>query len=467
MGLRKYVEQILCLYNYIDGLVIANKDGYIEYFLTYRPDINKLTDKEVIGKHVSDIYPGIDENTSSILRVIKLGKPIYNEYQDLLDYKGQSIRAVNSTVPIKENGEIIGAIDVSRYVDGPYERQSISITMDEPKVKSELYTVDDIITNNSSMKLLKERIPLVAKTDSSVLIYGETGTGKELVAQSIHTASKRKNKRFVSQNCAAIPGNLLEGILFGTTKGAYTGAENKPGLFEIANGGTLFLDEINSMDITVQPKILKAIEEKRVTRLGGIEPIKTDIKIVSAVNQDPLQCVRENRLREDLFYRLSVVQMNIPPLRERKDDLIALVDHYIKTFNSRMKMNILGLDEEVEEIFRNHRWPGNVRELRNVLEGSFNVAGHGYISKKDIPEYLYANVVDEGNAILTKGSGALTDPQIAKIPDEGISLQDEMRDYEKALIERAIEKSDNLVKAAELLGISKQALNYKLKKHEI
>ena len=163
------------------------------------------------------------------MRVLKTGIPITNEYQMLSTFKGQSIKAVNTTLPIKDNDEIIGAVDVSRYVDGPYERQSISLSMKDNVACSDLYTVDDIITESSSLIQIKDRIPMVASTDSSVLIYGETGTGKELVAQSIHTSSKRKNKPFISQNCAAIPGNLLESILFGTTKGSYTGAENKPG----------------------------------------------------------------------------------------------------------------------------------------------------------------------------------------------------------------------------------------------
>lgn len=210
-------------------MMVTDKYGYIEYYLTYRPELNNLKEREVLGKHITDIYPGLDNNTSSIMRVLKTGIPITNEYQMLSTFKGQSIKAVNTTLPIKDNDEIIGAVDVSRYVDGPYERQSISLSMKDNVACSDLYTVDDIITESSSLIQIKDRIPMVASTDSSVLIYGETGTGKELVAQSIHTSSKRKNKPFISQNCAAIPGNLLESILFGTTKGSYTGAENKPG----------------------------------------------------------------------------------------------------------------------------------------------------------------------------------------------------------------------------------------------
>ena len=458
--LRRYVEQILSIYNYLDGIMVTDKYGYVEYYVTFRPDVNNLKEKDILRKHITEVYPTLNEETSSILRVLKTGKPISNEFQTLITYKGQSIRAINTTMPIKDHDEIIGAVDVSRYIDSPYQRQDISLSLKESVEKKNLYAVDDIVTNSRSMELIKERIPMVADTDSSVLIYGETGTGKELVAQSIHTASKRRNKKFVSQNCAAIPGNLLESILFGTTKGSYTGAENKPGLFEIASGGTLFLDEINSMEISVQPKILKAIEEKQVVRLGGYEPIKTDIKIVSAVNENPLQCIAENKLREDLFYRLSVVQLNIPPLRERINDLFYLVSHFINIYNTSMHCNLIGIDEEVETIFRGYNWPGNVRELKNVIEGAFNVASARFIQKKDLPEYLTRPFVLEEigqNALMT----------VPAIPLKGISLEEALETYERELIEHAVAISKNYVEAAKLLGITKQALNYKLRKYKL
>lgn len=458
--LRRYVEQILSIYNYLDGIMVTDKYGYVEYYVTFRPDVNNLKEKDILRKHITEVYPTLNEETSSILRVLKTGKPISNEFQTLITYKGQSIRAINTTMPIKDHDEIIGAVDVSRYIDSPYQRQDISLSLKESVEKKNLYAVDDIVTNSRSMELIKERIPMIAATDSSVLIYGETGTGKELVAQSIHTASKRRNKKFVSQNCAAIPGNLLESILFGTTKGSYTGAENKPGLFEIASGGTLFLDEINSMEISVQPKILKAIEEKQVVRLGGYEPIKTDIKIVSAVNENPLQCIAENKLREDLFYRLSVVQLNIPPLRERINDLFYLVSHFINIYNTSMHCNLIGIDEEVETIFRGYNWPGNVRELKNVIEGAFNVASARFIQKKDLPEYLTRPFVLEEigqNALMT----------VPAIPLKGISLEEALETYERELIEHAVAISKNYVEAAKLLGITKQALNYKLRKYRL
>ncbi|HIV79582.1 MAG TPA: sigma 54-interacting transcriptional regulator [Candidatus Avanaerovorax faecigallinarum] len=455
--LRRYVEQLLNVYNYIDGIVVTNKFGYIEFYKNFRPELNKLKESDVLHKHILDVYPGLTEETSSVMRVLSTGRPISNEFQVLKTYKGQSINAINTTLPIRQNDEIIGAVDVSRYIDSPFERQDIVLSIKDNVTSGNLYSVDDIITSSREMEIIKERIPMIADTDSSVLIYGETGTGKELVAQSIHTSSKRRNKRFISQNCAAIPANLLESILFGTVKGSYTGAENKPGLFEIANGGTLFLDEINSMEKSVQAKILKAIEEKQVVRLGGYEPIKTDVKIVSAINQDPIKCVEEGRIRSDLFYRLSVVQINVPPLRERQKDLFYLTDHFIKEFNKLMGREILGLVEEAESIFSAYSWPGNVRELKNVIEGAFNIASGRFIKASDLPAYIKQNVSGSHSRNLLAG-----DPETEMfIPG---NLEEAMRNYEREIISRALQMTDSYVEAAELLGITKQNLNYKMNK---
>lgn len=489
--IRRYVEQLLSIYNYIDGILVTDSKGYIEYFATYRPDVNKLKEKNILHKHITEVYPELTEETSSIMRVLRSGESISNEYQTLKTYDGQSIRAINTTMPIKEDNRIIGAVDVSRYIDSPYRRQDITLETKEFKANSGgLYTVDDIITVSPQMEDIKQRIPLIADTDSSVLIYGETGTGKELVAESIHTASKRAGRRFVAQNCAAIPGNLLESILFGTKKGSYTGAENKPGLFEIANGGTLFLDEINSMEMNVQAKILKAIEEKQVVRLGGYEPIKTDIKVISAVNERPMDCVKAGKLREDLFYRLSVVQVNIPPLRERRDDILYMASRFIEAYNQSMHRDIMGLDEQVEELFRSHAWPGNVRELKNIIEGAFNVASTRFIQKKDLPEYL-ANPVwlevpreatealaagrvkvgeGAGNAFAAEESDTKRFGESEWAEDisfAGKTLNQTLAEVEERMIRNALREADSLAGAARLLGITKQNLHYKLTKYKI
>lgn len=456
--LRRYAEQILNLYNYIDGIMIVDAGAKVEFFTTYRPDVNLLKEKNLIGRHLLEIYPDLTEETSSILRVLKTGKPIFNEYQVLRTYDGQSIRAVNTTLPIKEGEAIVGAVDVSRYIDSDIERQDIVLQVKAAGEVKSLYTVDDIITSSRQMEVIKERIAMIADTDSSVLIYGETGTGKELVAQSIHTSSHRRNKRFVSQNCASIPENLLESILFGTVKGSYTGAENRPGLFEMAAGGTLFLDEINSMETSVQAKLLKAIEEKQITRVGGLRPIPIDVKIVSAINQQPMDCIRSGKLREDLFYRLSVVQLSLPPLRERMNDLFFLVNHFISQYNGRMHRRILGIDEEVETLFRRYPWPGNVRELKNIIEGAFNVTAGGFIQLKDLPEYLLSAASREADSV-SAGLGAID------LNDPEFSLEGTLAHLEIDLIEKALAETRTMTEAAKRLKISKQALNYKMNKY--
>ena len=453
--IRRYVEQILNLYNYIDGLMVTNDKGIAEYYITYRPDINKLREEDVVGKHVCETYPDLDENTSSIMRVLKTGKPIYNEKQYLKTFKGENICAVNTTLPIKSGDEIIGAVDVSRYVEPDMIRKEIALSVKENRSlnsKNKLYTLDDIITNSPSMIEVKEMIRKVSETDSSVLIYGETGTGKELVAQAIHSHSKRKNQAFISQNCAAIPATLLESILFGTVKGSYTGAENRKGLFELANKGTLFLDEINSMEIGIQPKLLKAIEEKSVTRVGGLKPIDTDVRIISAMNEKPRMAVSNNKLRDDLYYRIGVVEIHLPELKDRKEDINLLTKHFIKMYNMEMNKSILGVTEEVEDVFNNYSWLGNVRELKNVIERAFNLTSGNLIQMKDLPQYLKDNTGNIESCSIKLGEKSLTEY---------------VEEYEKNLIKLALDKTSNFTEAAELLKISKQALNYKMNKYSL
>lgn len=274
--LRCYVEQLLNVFNYIDALIVTNTKANIEYYFNIQPRLNRLREEDILGMNILDLYPDLTEETSSIYRVLRSGQPIYNEFQSMRAVKtNQIINGLNTTIPIKHNNKIIGVAEITRWVEDPFQRKDITVSSKQSQgsasgsnsgISSDdlrLYTIDDIITCSPQMEEIKERIRLISETDSTVLIYGQTGTGKELVAQSIHTSGRRRKNRFVSQNCAAIPDTLLESILFGTTKGSYTGAENRPGLFEIANGGTLFLDEINSMEPGMQAKLLKVIEEKK------------------------------------------------------------------------------------------------------------------------------------------------------------------------------------------------------------
>ena len=456
---EKYIEQILNIYNHVDTIILTDDRGYITYFITYRPDVNPNRPKNMVGKHMLEAFKTLTEETSSVMRVIKTEEPILNEIQEF-PYDSYVVRSINTTMPIKENGKLVGVANMIRYLDGPFKRNEIVIDMKEKKDFGIRYHIDDIEGCSESISYLKQKIRMVSETDSAVLIYGETGVGKELVAQSIHGLSSRRNNRFVSQNCAAIPESLLESIIFGTVKGAYTGAENRPGLFEISKGGTLFLDEINSMEITLQAKILRAIEDNEVTRIGSNTPIKTDVRIISALNENPMDCIKNKKLRRDLFYRLSTVEIDIDPLRKRKEDISYMTDYYINYFNKRMNRAIIGIDEDVEKIFSRYEWPGNVRELRNVLEGAFNIATSRKIKKKYLPNYLLQEFDVEGIE--------MADEHIIRWSNgEDFNLDEAIKEYERNIIISALHNSRNLSEAAKKLGISRQNLNYKLNKHSL
>ena len=445
------IDGIFDLYNYFDSVIVTDDKGRIQYYSNMREDLYRPMLKNIIGHTIIELHPELTEDTSSIMQVLKTGQPVYNQLETWYNQDGTSITNLYNTLPLMKDGKIVGAVDISRAVNSGKERPSITLS-DE---KAELYRSEDIIGNSPAIRKLKESLPQIARTDSSVLIYGETGTGKELFAQALHTSGNRSKKRFVSYNCAAIPATLLEGILFGTVKGGFTGAENRQGLFEIANGGTLFLDEVNSMDLAMQAKLLKAIEEKKVMRVGGTEPVDIDVKIISAMNKDPYECLENGTIREDLFYRLNVVNLRIPPLREREGDIDLLTRHFIYKFNVKQNRRITGLDGETRKIFDSYNWPGNVRELQNVIEGAFNMTGFNQIRKENLPEYL------------RKAAGHLSGggSHIYIDSDEEGSLKEKMAQVERSLIADALENSTTVAEAARKLKISKQDMAYTMKKY--
>lgn len=315
------------------------------------------------------------------------------------------------------------------------------------------YVIDDIVAINSEMLTVKEKIKRAATSDSSVLIYGKTGTGKEMVAQSIHNCSKRHSNPFISVNCASIPSTLLESNLFGTVKGSFTGAEDREGLFQAADQGTLFLDEINSMEPMMQVKILKAIEEKRIRKVGGTKQIPLDVKIIAALNQDPMELIKEGKLRKDLFFRLSVIEIDIPQLKERKDDIEYLTKYFIDYYNEDMGKNIKRVSKEVKKVFEEYDWPGNVRELKNVIEGAFNNTKNDIIGIDDIPERLLNQRTNQQSYISIEFDA------------NNIGLQEYLEECERRIIFDTIEKNDgNMAAAARDLRISRQLLYYKLKR---
>ena len=440
------IGEVVRLCEDTDGIVIVNRNGIVEY---HRISLDSYwCSQETEGCHILELYPELDEDSSTILQALKTGKATYNVLQDINNRRGQRVLLESTTIPIVVDGQVECVVDSSKYH-----------AIDQRVIRGDsggLYNLDHIITQDTAMLALKERIRNVAPLDSSVLIYGETGTGKELVAESLHSEGKRSGKPFVSQNCAAIPSNLLESLFFGTEKGSYTGALTRKGLLEEADGGTLFLDEINSMEIGLQAKLLKVLEEKKVRRLGGSRDIPFDVRIVAAVNEDPAKLIREHRLREDLYYRLGVVRITLPPLRKRKGDIALLTRHFIERYNQKMKRDIRGISEQALRRLEQYRWPGNVRELQNVVEGA-------YVSARS--EML---MVDHMTDILDQGLMELDqEPAGGDAIEDGFSLPQALEQYERELVRRAMAQSSSISQAARLLGVSRQNLKYRLQKFNL
>ncbi len=323
--------------------------------------------------------------------------------------------------------------------------------------QSDKFTFDDIVCESSDIKRIISISKKIAKTETTtILLLGESGTGKDIFARSIHNESNRKDGPFVTINCSALPETLLESELFGHEKGAFTDAKSlKKGLFEIAENGTVFLDEIGEINLATQVKLLGVLENRNVRRLGGTRDIPVNARIIAATNKDLLKSVEEKTFREDLYYRLKVFQITIPPLRDRKNDIPALANHFIRLFNSQFGKRVQPIDEKVIQALIQYNWPGNVRELRNVMERAVILESNNTISIKDLPREIRD---------LKSGIEQGKDEYDFKLPEQGISLYE----LEKQVIAQALRKTNyNQTRASKLLGISRDTLRYKQKKYGI
>lgn len=457
--LENYLDIITNMENFVDGVLVTDRNADVVYVHEYSPNLTTLTEKDYIGKNLFEIYPDMDPSASTIIKALKTGETTLNYRNILTTVEGDSFEVIDDTFPIRENGKIIGAVCITFSPLRKQAMKALNISTAQAKTPRQLFTEADIIGRSESINTLRRQIRKVAQTASSLLIYGDTGTGKEMVAQSVHSGSNRKNRPFLTQNCAAIPSSLLESIFFGTVKGSYTGAENHAGLFETADGGTVFLDEINSMDIGLQAKLLRVLEEKKVTRIGSTDSMDVDVRIIAAVNKPPLDCIKNGTLRADLFYRLGSVTLNLPSLTERRDDIELLTKYFVDQYNASMNKNILGVSRDVMGVFHTYSWPGNVRELKNVIEGAFNLCDSTVIGLGDLPSYLLSDV--EVDKIVAENQATIDDIQWLG------SLKKNMEAYEKYMIIKAIKTHKNLVSAASYLGISRQNLNQKINKYKI
>lgn len=451
MVTKEIMEELLKVID--EGIHVIDVDGRSIFYNEKAAEYDGMKVAEVIGKQLLDVFPSLNKKTSTLLKVIETGKPIYHQSQTFVNIHGVSIDTINTTLPIYVGGNLMGAVEVAKDISKlrklserlmDLEKRTKSSGPVKKRTNGALYLFDDIKTQDATFLNIIEKGKKAAISSSSILVYGESGSGKELFVQGVHNASPRREKAFIAQNCAALPESLLESILFGTAKGSYTGAIDRPGLFELANGGTLFLDEIQSMSPAIQSKLLRIIEDGVIRRVGSTKSVSVDVRVIAAMNIHPDVALRENLLRLDLFYRLNVLSFQLPPLRQRREDILLLARFFISQFNSTFSINVSGLDMELEKHLTEHQWPGNVRELKHCIEYMMNVTQSTTLQTKDLPIFFNKNRVKDEY----------------EIPP----LRTALKEREDELLEQAMARAGgNVLQAAQLLKIPRQTLQYKLK----
>ncbi|MGD9567379.1 MAG: sigma-54 interaction domain-containing protein [Sedimentibacter sp.] len=435
--------------NTSECLVMVDRDGYIVKMNNAYAEFLGIGKKEPIGKLVTDVI----ENTRLHI-VAKTGEAEIDQIQRINGHD-----AVTSRIPLIEDGKVTGAIGKVmfknfREVNILYKKleeantELINYKERLKKVQGNYFALGNIIGNNQKILELKETIRRVANSDSTILITGESGTGKEIFANAIHEISNRQDKNFVKINCAAIPENILESELFGYEEGAFTGARKggKIGKFEMADDGTLFLDEIGDMSFDMQSKMLRVLQDKVVDKVGGNSPKKVNVRLIAATNQNLLEKIEKGEFREDLYYRLNVLMIELPPLRERLDDIQPLCEFFISKYNNKFGIYIEKIDDEAMDYLLNYKWPGNIRELENVIERAYNFVEGNIIHVKQLPEKII-----KGKGIFSVGD-----------------LKNNLNSLEKQLIVDTLKAcSGNKSRAALTLKINRASLYQKIKKYGI
>lgn len=456
-------------FNHIqEGVQIYDNNAVAIFFNDSSRSLSDFSkDMKIEGKHLLDLYD-LDEKVSTTLTTLKTGRPVINRVDDFKTSEGTVVSSANTSYPIMKDDTLVGTV-VFEYSRPMIEQEirnmkDIEDALDTFKSTNNSnaakgYTFDNILGSGKELREALSIARRVASQDSSVLLVGETGTGKELFAQSIHNESPRRDKPFVAINCAAIPDTLIEGLLFGTTRGGFTGSEDRAGYFEEANGGTLFIDELNSMSLAMQSKLLRVVQEKNFRRVGGQEDIHIDIRFITSCNEDPFKVVEDNLLRKDLFYRLSTVMIDLPPLSKHIEDIETLIKARIKNNNTHFANKILRLDSDVLHYLKQYNWPGNVRELFHVIDYAQNVTEGDTISMDHLPKYLAERA---GN------SKTMTVVEVNAPDWRNETLQSLMDHYESEILKKALNHyGDNVTQTAAALNIKRQSLQYRLRKYGI
>lgn len=437
MDCQSHRETDIILDSVADGVFTVDKDWRITSFNRAAEQITGVPRADAIGRPCREVLKAdVCEGGCALRETMETGHTIISKPVDIIDARGRRKPITISTALLRdEKGQVVGGVETFR---------DMTIVEELRKQVLKQYRCEDIISRSSKVQQLFDVLPRVAESDCTVLIEGETGTGKELFARAVHSLGRRKGEPFVAVNCGALPDTLLESELFGYKAGAFTDAKrDKPGRFSLAQGGTIFLDEIGDVSPAVQVRLLRVLQEKTYEPVGGVASVKTDARVITATNKNLQELVDKGLFRKDLFYRINVVRFHLPPLRERREDIPLLVDHFIQRFNSRYSKDICCVSNEVMAGLMNHGFPGNVRELENVIEHSFVLCQGRVIEKKDLPE-----VFRTGGTSSTGESGEFRT----------------LRQMEAMMIEQALRRHDgNRAAAARELDIDASTLFRKLK----
>lgn len=461
------------------GVAVVDADGICEYMNPIQRRVDGFNRIHVVGQHITNLYVPYELIRIPTIECLEEGKPVLRRAYYYKTTNNYLASTVSDFFPLFRNGRKDGVLAFTIWTGTTSlveRRNRPKKSGKAPKKTYEYYTFDSLVGRDAALEEVLRDARTASKTSSPVMIWGESGTGKELFAQAIHADSDRKDNPFVAVNCAAIPDNLLEGILFGTSKGAYTDAADKPGLFEEADGGTLLLDELNSMPLNLQAKLLRVLQEKQVRRLGSRDEIPVDVRIISILNEAPLEAIENGILRRDLFYRLAVVGIAVPALRDRRSDIQLLARTFIDRSELRHHTPV-DIADDVLHMLKEYDWPGNIRELLHVIEGSLALLGDRHTIEQDcLPRHFreaceaimpsmpkpYAPIQQSSALQTTAKPCFFTYENVKK--SSVIPLKKCVQEYEEECIKNVLRiTGGNVAKAARIFQITGAGLRYKMK----